>query len=195
METKKMLENAPAISIPYKKIVLCLLCICTICAGLLGGTFLLTKGPIAENEAQTINSLLVSIYGSDATFESVAIPEGQNTGGQKVNAIYCAKHADGSRIGYAIRVLSPGFSDDIDMIVGFENDGSVRKVEIISLSETAGLGSLVSEESYLAQYTGKSGTLALKTDVDAISGATKSSRAVLNGVNTAAECLTALVSA
>ncbi len=188
-------KTTPEVSIPYLKIILCLFCICTVCAGLLGATYLLTKNPIAENEAETINALLVSIYGEDAVFEEAVVPDGQTA-----SAAYSAKSADGSFLGYAVRVLSPGFSDDIDMIVGFNADGTIRKVEIIALSETAGLGSRVSEEDYLAQYNGKFGTFLLKdklnTDsengIDAISGATKSSRAVLNGINTACECLKSL---
>ena len=59
----------------------------------------------------------------------------------------------------------------------------------MSLSETPGLGSRVQEAAYLDQYKGQSGTLTLGEDVDAIAGATVSSRAVLNGVNRAVEIL------
>ncbi|MBR6530855.1 MAG: FMN-binding protein [Clostridia bacterium] len=182
------IKTENALNIPYVKIILCLFLICTICAGLLGTTYILTRDTILENEKATVQKLLISIYGDDAVFESdVTVPEGQ-----KAEAVYLAKNPDASLRGYAIRVLSPGFSDDIDMIVGFNADGTIRKIEIIALSETAGLGTKVAESNYLAQYVGKSDKLALKTDIDAISGATKSSRAVLNGVNLATECLKAL---
>ncbi|MBQ2731013.1 MAG: FMN-binding protein [Clostridia bacterium] len=186
---EKQTAEKPVASIPYVKIVLCLFLICTICAGLLGATFLLTKDPIAANEKATIESALKRIYGDKAVLddEAVPVPEGQN-----VEAIYLLRNPDGAPAGYAVRVLSAGFSADIDMIVGFGADSSIRKVEIIALSETAGLGSRVAEEEYLAQYIGSSGELVLKEDIDAISGATKSSKAVINGVNTATRCLAAL---
>lgn len=175
-------------SIPYLKIILCLFFICTVCSALLGTTFLLTKEPIAQNEAETIRNRLVSIFGENATFESdIPIPQGQ-----KAVAVYRARGANDDLLGYAVRVLSPGFSDDIDMIVGFNADSTVRKIEIIAMSETAGLGTRVAEAEHLSQYEGKTGELKLKDDIDAISGATKSSRAVLNGVNAATACLSAL---
>jgi electron transport complex protein RnfG len=64
-------------------------------------------------------------------------------------------------------------------------------VEIISLSETPGLGSRVDDAEYLAQYSGMSVNKvpALGEDVDAISGATISSRAVLSGVQKALNAL------
>ncbi|MBP3686254.1 MAG: FMN-binding protein [Clostridia bacterium] len=186
---EKQTAEKPVASIPYVKIVLCLFFICTICAGLLGATFLLTKDPIAANEKATIESALKRIYGDKAVLddEAVPVPEGQN-----VEAIYLLRNPDGALAGYAVRVLSAGFSADIDMIVGFDADSSIRKVEIIALSETAGLGSRVAEEEYLTQYVGTSGELVLKEDIDAISGATKSSKAVINGVNAATRCLAAL---
>lgn len=187
-EKKSDGRTSQTVSIPYLKIILCLFCICTVCAGLLGATFLLTKEPIAVNEKNTIDLKLVSIYGEEAVFDyDTPVPEGQSA-----EAVYIAKNQDNAVIGYAVRVLSRGFSDDIDLIVGFNADRSIRKVEIVALSETAGLGSLVQEEDYLAQYGGKSGELVLKEDIDAISGATRSSRAVLDGVNLAGKCLTAL---
>ncbi len=187
-KTEVQAKESSAVSIPYLKIILCLFLICTICAGMLGATYLLTEAPIAANEKNTIDQKLRAIYGDEVTVDyDVPVPEGQNA-----VAVYLAKDPEGKNLGYAIRVLSPGFSGDIDMIVGFHADASVRKVEIISLSETAGLGSLVQEESYLAQYSGKSGELVLKEDIDAVSGATRSSRAVLAGVNSATACLAAL---
>lgn len=188
---KQKKPDAPAtdtVQIPYLKIVLCLFLISTVCAALLGATYLLTEAPIRANEEAAIRSTLTSIYGDDAVFESdVAVPQGQ-----AAEAVYLAKNADGTPLGYAVRVLSAGFSDDIDMIVGFDSEGAILKIEIIALSETAGLGSLVAEEEYLAQYVGREGELVLKEDIDAVSGATKSSRAVLAGANLATECLRAL---
>ena len=60
---------------------------------------------------------------------------------------------------------------------------------IVSLSETAGLGSRVNDAAYLAQYIGKGGSLVFKTDIDGITGATISSKAVLAGVNMAMTAL------
>lgn len=179
--------STEAVKIPYLKIVLCLVCICTVCAAILGATYLVTKEPIARQEAETVQAILTSIYGNDATFEEAAIPQGHTA-----TAVWRVKNKNGENAGVAIRTVTRGFSDDIDLIVGFDQSDAIRGIEIISLSETAGLGSLIAEQDYLAQYTAKSGTLELGTDIDAISGATKSSRALIRGVNQATECLAAL---
>lgn len=180
-------KDAQAVKIPYLKIVLCLFLICSVCAALLGLTYTLTEAPIAENERQAIQRSLTSVFGEGMVFESTAVPQGQNA-----EAVYLAKNGEGLTVGYGIRVLSRGFSDDIDIIVGFDTAGQIVRVQILALSETAGVGSLINEPDYLSQYEGKSGQLTLKQDIDAISGATKSSRALIDGVNLAQACFTAL---
>jgi len=74
-------------------------------------------------------------------------------------------------------------------MVGVNADGSVQGVEIISHSETPGFGAKADDPDYLGQYRGQSGKLTLGRDVEAISGATISSRAILGGVNQALDAL------
>ena len=72
------------------------------------------------------------------------------------------------------------------MMVGIELDGSVKGVTIVSHSETPNLGTKVVEnEIYLAQYNGKRDPIILGREVKAVSGATRSSNAVRDGVNAA----------
>lgn len=74
------------------------------------------------------------------------------------------------------------------MVVGVGTDGTVTGVSIISMSETSGLGANASKESFRGQFVGKSGELAVSKDggeIDALTGATITSRAVTSGVNTA----------
>ena len=74
------------------------------------------------------------------------------------------------------------------MVVGVGTDGTVTGVSISSMSETSGLGANASKESFRSQFVGKSGVLAVSKDggeIDALTGATITSRAVTSGVNTA----------
>ena len=98
---------------------------------------------------------------------------------------------DGRVLGYCANVKSAGFGGDIELMVAMGTDGMLIGVEIISLSETPGLGSRVDDADYLAQYDGMSVDQQplLGEDVDAISGATISSRAVLAGVQKALNAL------
>lgn len=103
----------------------------------------------------------------------------------------------GHVIGYAVEVVPSGFDGEITMIVGYDTQYNITGISIISHTETAGLGAVAaannaSGEAFRNQFVGKSGELAVTKDggeVDAITGATITSRAVVEGVNAATECM------
>ena len=98
--------------------------------------------------------------------------------------------------GYAFEVTPGGFDNTITMMVGVDNDGKVLGISIISHTETAGLGAVAAAgtpagESFRNQFVGTSGSVAVTKDggaMDAITGATITSRAICVGVNAALEC-------
>lgn len=90
--------------------------------------------------------------------------------------------------GYVVRLTVPGSQNMIDMLVGVGTDGCVTGVAIVDMAETAGLGANAAKPEFRAQYVGRSGELAVTKDggdIDALTGATVTSRAVTNGVNAA----------
>ena len=111
--------------------------------------------------------------------------------------MYIYEVADGS--GYAIEVGPSGFSGTIDMIVGINADGSVAGISVISNTETAGIGTNVCSDKpnrngvgVLSQFIGLTATAdnpftvnSGSNQVDAISGATVTTRAIATGVNAA----------
>lgn len=110
------------------------------------------------------------------------------------NGIYTVT-LDGKIIGYCLESTSSGFGGDMTLMVGYDADAMLSGVRVISHSETPGLGARVcdNEEGALSRYAGKSGNLVWGQDIDGISGATISSKAVLNGVNQATEKLLAFL--
>ena len=87
-----------------------------------------------------------------------------------------------------VRVSVNGFGGAIDMMVGVDNAGTVTGVSIISHGETASLGANCTREDFRARFVGASDTLAVSKDggsIDALTGATVTSRAVVSGVNLA----------
>ncbi len=102
-----------------------------------------------------------------------------------------------SENGYAVEVTVAGFKPGITMMVGVSPEGKVLAIQVVSHSETAGLGDIAAAntpdgEAYRAQYVGQSGSLAVKKDggtIDQLTGATVTSRAVTNGVNAALGCV------
>ena len=96
--------------------------------------------------------------------------------------------------GFAVKVLPMGFDNTITMMVGVDLEGKVTGIAIISHTETAGLGAVAADkgedgQAFRGQFVGKSGELEVGTDIDAISSATITSKAVTEGVNMALKCV------
>ena len=102
--------------------------------------------------------------------------------------------------GYAVEVLPVGFDSALTMMVGVSPEGKILQICVVSHTETAGLGAVAASNgsagvAFREQFVGVSGEVAVKKDggvVDAITGATVTSRAVCSGVNAALSCVAAL---
>jgi electron transport complex protein RnfG len=98
---------------------------------------------------------------------------------------------DGSLVGYCIKVTAAGYSGYMRIIVGIDTNGIIKGVNILEHQETPGLGSKINEVKpgdkepyFLRQFKGKQArTVAVKKDIDAITGATISSKAVTDAIN------------
>lgn len=95
----------------------------------------------------------------------------------------------GEVVGGAMQVSSPGFREPIVMMVGFDTEGKVSSVAIISISDTPGIGSRVNNQEFLARFVGVENP----NKVDGIAGATVSSSGVKGGVSKAVEFLGAIL--
>ena len=102
--------------------------------------------------------------------------------------------------GYAIEVTPGGFDNTITMMVGVDTEGKVLGISIVSHTETAGLGAVAAAqtsagEAFRGQFVGQSGSVGVTKDggtLDAITGATITSRAICVGVNAALACVAGL---
>ena len=102
-----------------------------------------------------------------------------------------------SDAGYAVQVSPVGFDGAITMMVGIDANGKVLGISIVSHTETAGLGAVAAADnakgqSFRNQFIGMTGSVAVAKDggeVDAITGATVTSRAVCKGVSAALACV------
>jgi electron transport complex protein RnfG len=99
--------------------------------------------------------------------------------------------------GYAVEVTPGGFDSTITMMVGVDPAGKVLGISIISHTESAGLGAVAAAsnsagQAFRDQFVGLSGSVAVGDNIDAITNATITSRAVCDGVNAALACVRAL---
>ena len=159
------------------RLTLTLLLITAVVAGLLAFVNELTAGRIDELTRQKAEQAMREVLpAQDYTPLDAALPQG-------VTEAYRAGDA-----GYVVRVAPNGFGGAIDLMVGVKADGTVNGVAVIAHSETASLGANGTREEFRAQYVGGAGPFAVGQDggtIEALTGATVTSRAVTDGVNAA----------
>ena len=166
---------------------------------LLGLTNVLTADKIAAiNRQKTEEALAKVVSSTDCEFPPVedipqAVIDAANEQGGKLTEMYEIL-VGGENAGYAFKVTASGSQGNIEMIVGVDADLAVTGVSIVKASETAGIGSKVIDNEAtsagtgaLDQFVGKSGagTLVVKQNIDAVTGATVSTKGVTKGVNAA----------
>jgi Na+-translocating ferredoxin:NAD+ oxidoreductase subunit G len=164
--------------------------VCLVAAVGLGFTYSLVEQRIAEQErkqreeaGQKVLSSIGAIPEEDpellASLQSV-FPD--------LKGVFDGMDEAGVIIGYAFVVKSKGYNF-ITMAVGVDADGAVTGIEVVTNEETPGLGSVVAEDpGFLGEFNGKGPEpLMLGVDVDAVSGATFTSKGIADGVNLALE--------
>ena len=169
---------------------------CVVVAGLLGLVNMVTEDKIAAINWENTQTAMKAVVADpeNAEFSEAMEPTSDMTAaasaaGGTLDSVYEVL-VGGESAGYAIKVVASGSQGNIEMMVGVDAEGAVTGVSIVKNSETSGIGSKVmsNENGVLDQFIGKSaadGTLSVGKNVDAISGATVSSRGVTTGVNAA----------
>jgi electron transport complex protein RnfG len=147
------------------------------CVALLNWTDNITRAKVEQQKEEEIQSLLAEMFPdmSQYTFED------------DIYTIY----ADEAKIGYAFIAVGKGYGGDIDILVGLEDATTIKGITIIPpISETPGLGSRIAESSFTDMFRGLNiADVALSEEggqIDAITGSTISSRAVVDAVRTEA---------
>lgn len=171
---------------------------------LLGAVYEITKEPIAAAEKAALDEAYKVVFADAASFEEdtefdaakAAEVLAANYSKDEITAVNKALDASGNVLGYVINVTShEGSQADISFSVGIQSDGTLNGYSITAISETPGLGVLVQEEPFYSQFEGKAEETytvvktepAAENEIQAVTGATISSRAVTNGVNACLE--------
>jgi electron transport complex protein RnfG len=165
-----------------------LLLITAVVAAALGAVNSITKPRIEALTAEKIQLAIEQVLpGGGQPLSAEAVQAADPSG--LVQTAYASEQ------GYAIQVAPKGFGGTIVMMVGVSRDGRVLGLKVISHAETAGLGDVAASDSEKGQqfrenFTSDSARapFAVGTNVDAISSATITSKAVTAGVNAAVEC-------
>ena len=183
-----------------------ILTLITVIAGfLLGAVYEITKDPIAKQEAQAKAEAYEQVFTDawQAVFSDVKLDDfkaedvDQKAASKAVKDMGTNATVDevctAGDEGYVITTTDKdGFGGNIQITVGIKKDGTINGVSILSISETAGLGMKATEPSFYNQYVNKKADKFVVSkdggdgeQIDALSGATITSRAVTGAVNTA----------
>jgi len=180
------------------KLVIVLGLFCIISAGILAKVYDVTKGPIAEAKAEEVRRAIKAVlppYDNQADTEFVEKVIGKDRkGADRIRKIYIGKKG-ATIVGRAFLVVAPdGYGGPIEIMMGVDPEGVITGIEIISLSETPGLGAKIgSVDTWPGRGDGPGGligkslknNLKVKRDggeIDQITGATISPRAVVKAV-------------
>lgn len=176
----------------------------TLFAGLiLSVVYEITKEPIAVQEEKTRQEAFAAVFEGAANFETVEIAPDKaeavlaeaGISGVTVEEAVQAVGSDATVLGYCVTVTShEGYGGDIKLTVGIKTDGTVNGISLLEIAETPGLG-MKAESVLQPQFAGKdveqfeytkTGATA-ENQIDAISGATITTKAVTNAVNAGLE--------
>ncbi|MCR4718495.1 MAG: RnfABCDGE type electron transport complex subunit G [Firmicutes bacterium] len=137
---------------------------------------------IAEQESLKMEEAMTEVLPDANTFEEVPLELSEDL---SLTRIY------ESDAGFVVFASPKGYGGEISMAVGIDKELKVTGISIISQGETAGLGAKCTEPEWQKQFIGKTENIEVSKNgakgnqIDAISSATITSKAVTRGVNEA----------
>jgi len=147
-------------------------------AGMLSLTYSLTEEQIKRQEHEQFLAYLSEMFPTMDDFEFE-------------NDIYTL-YSNGALEGYAYVTSTPGYSGDISIMIGLADKETVKGVLIISHTETPGIGTRITEPPFISQFEGVAMSK-VESEVDTLTGATISSKAVIEAVSQTAKEKVALL--
>ena len=177
--------NAKTVLIP----AVALLIICLVATTLLAFTNSITAEKIALNAVETENASRSLVLPEGATYSEVTTAEN--------GVSYCTGYDKlGEEAGYIFTAGAKGYGGTVSVMVGLDTEGTILGIEILSHAETPGLGANAVKDDFKGRFAGKSGVLTVDKvsndgqNIQAITAATITSKAVVSAVNTITETYT-----
>lgn len=170
----------------------------TLIAGLiLGFVYEVTKEPIQIQKEKEIQAACNQVFADAESFDAIEYTPSVELNDQlaaesvEIGTVYAAKDSAGTILGYVLESTSgAGYAGDITLYVGITLEGKLNEVSILEISETPGLG-MRAEEILVPQFKDTTATIfsytktgsVSESEIDAISGATITTNAVVDAVN------------
>jgi len=166
------------------KLIVTLTIVCAVAALVLGITYTATKPLITGQEISEKKEALESVLPGADKYEQKTIAGKQYYEGYKGSLL----------VGYALSIEGDGYAGKIEMLVGVDQKGKIRGLEVLSQDETPGLGARCIEVKrgdknpwFLKQFTSKHASTLSLNNIEAITGATITSEAIIEAVKNQVE--------
>ena len=146
-----------------------LLLICAVIAGVVSFVYSVTIDAYNQNLENEKKLALTGIFAESDS--DVIDYETMTNSNPAVNDIYYISK-NGESAGFCVNITAKGFGGDMALMIGYNVDGSIKGIQVISHSETPGVGTKALVSEHLSQYNGKSGelTIAKGTSAKALHG-------------------------
>ncbi|NLE25240.1 MAG: RnfABCDGE type electron transport complex subunit G [Clostridiaceae bacterium] len=184
----------------FKEIIkpsLILLLVCAFITGALAYVNGVTKPIIDENNRIAEQESLINVYSDADNFLEAKTADMLKAEGidvsENIEKLYIAQK-DGKSVGYVVAVFSRGYSGQMKILIGIDNDLNIEGVSLTSHKETPGLGANASDTKFTDQFLGKAPQTTYnvvkrvpnnESEIQAITAATVTSKAVTKGVDEA----------
>ena len=158
-----------------------------LCVGILGGVNQITKPIIETNEKLAEEEAMRELITSAEDFQ-IEIPNEEST----IKKVAIAKQK-GQTVGYVVRTEPNGYGGAIKLLIGIDKEGIVKGISILEHSETPGFGANADKQDFKSQFIDRKAPLKVskntpsENEIQAITGATITSAAITEAVNTATQ--------
>ncbi len=185
---KRSVEKAEGVQKPpfYKRIpksVIALALIAAVAGVALSGVFSITKTPIEENEKAKKQAAYIAVCENAVPpFREIAADALKNAqyGTTTIEEAWEGVDENGNTVGYVLVLTNTdAYNPPLKLALGIAPDGKILKIDFIELNETPGKGSKAADPAFKDQFKDLTST----EDVDTITGATVTSKAVINAID------------
>lgn len=169
----------------YLKLGFVLLIITAIASGILAYINSFTEPVILDNQRKAKEEARKEVLPEADSFEEIGMINAEQA--------FVGKDKDGNIVGYTFLASKYGYSSDVKSMVGISQDLIVKKIKIVSQTETPGLGANCVKPEIQARFSNRSlADLKVKKDggpIESITGATITTRTIANSIKEGLENL------
>ncbi|MCL1998457.1 MAG: FMN-binding protein [Turicibacter sp.] len=161
---------------------------------LLGFVYDITREPIRIQQELRQQAIIAELIHGTYEFDEIFFENVPN-----VTSGIVGYNAAGDRLGFALAATAPGYAAAVDIMVGFNLDGVITGVSIVNHRETPGLGTAIATPAFLNQFAGRTEAMTVTrmpsgpNEIAALTSATISTDAVINGINAALAYITTFI--